>query len=142
MSELLTFGLANYSKVGLAKADQECTCEEVKRGLAPSFVFSEEGELGFQSALCHLAVCRKKICLNFKKTVFLGIITKLDWLRKEDVFLGCHLIMPYLYRGKKVVVLKKDLNVVLSHLASCETENCAKLRRAVLLRIRDEINVF
>jgi hypothetical protein len=138
----LTFGLANYSKAGFAKVNQECSCEEVKRGLAPSFVFSEEGEIGFQSSLCHLAVCQKKSCLAFKQVVFAGIKTKLDWLMEDRVLLGCHFIRPYLYRGEKIVILKKNLDSILKHLGSCDTESCAKLRRAVLLRIRDEINVF
>ncbi len=142
MSDLLTLGLVDYRKTRVLEVDKECSCEGIKKGLAPSFVFSEEGETGFQNALYHLSLCRKSNCLKFRKIVFSGIKNKLDWLVKENVLLGCHFIRPYLYEGKRSLMLKKDICVVFRHLSSCDTESCGKLRRSVLLTIRDEINVF
>jgi hypothetical protein len=68
--------------------------------------------------------------------------TKLRWLFDEGALLGCVHVQPFLYRSQRTVNLKKPQNFagVAYHLAHCPQEGCARLRRAVLLSVRDYVS--
>ncbi len=123
-------------------AEREFTCREAYRGCMPSFVFSIAGQVGFRAALDHLLACRKRDCSSLRKKVREGMHLKLQWLFTEDALLGCVHIQPFLYRTNKIVNLKLPQNfaTIAYHLAHCPHESCARLRRALLLRVRDNVS--
>ncbi len=67
---------------------------------------------------------------------------KLQWLFKEQVLLGCVHVQPFLYKAHRVVNLKDQQNFkgAAEHLAHCPHEGCARLRRALLLSVRDNVS--
>ncbi|MEX0649734.1 MAG: hypothetical protein WD200_01945 [Candidatus Andersenbacteria bacterium] len=108
----------------------------------PSFVYSVSGQVGFRSALDHLLTCNKKECITLRKDVKQGMHAKLDWLFRERVLLGCVQVQPFLYKTSRAVDLRqqKHFNTVASHLAHCPQESCARLRRSLLLSVRDQVS--
>jgi len=116
-----------------------CACADARALCAPSFVFSIEGQVGFRSALRHLATCQKRDCRNLRSRVITSMNSKLSWLIHEECLLGCVHIQPALYGTRRVVMKRTDFPSIAAHLAKCPKESCAQLRRSVLLRIRDEL---
>ena len=116
-----------------------CTCTDARALCAPSFVFSVEGQVGFRSALRHLASCQKRDCRHLRSHIITSMNSKLNWLISEECLLGCVHIQPALYGSKRVTMRRADFPSIAIHLAKCPKESCAQLRRSVLLRIRDEL---
>ena len=123
----------------VAHYNDSCTCTDARALCAPSFVFSIEGQVGFRSALRHLATCQKRDCRTLRGRVITSMNSKLGWLIHEECLLGCVHIQPALYGTKRVVMKRTDFPIIAAHLAKCPKESCAQLRRSVLLRIRDEL---
>lgn len=125
-----------------AAPPRSCSCSEAHKKCMPSFVYSVSGQVGFRSALGHLVECNKKECISLRKDVKQGMHAKLDWLFHESVLLGCVQVQPFLYKAKKAVDLRqqKHFNTVASHLAQCPQEACARLRRSLLLAVRDQVS--
>lgn len=121
---------------------KELTCDEAYKGCMPSFVFSVTGQVAFRGALEHLVLCNKRQCLNLRSKVKKGILAKLIWLFRQEVLLGCLEIQPFLYRAHKPVDIQQQKNFlpIGSHLARCPHEPCARLRRAILLTVRDTVS--
>ena len=67
---------------------------------------------------------------------------KLNWLFREQVLLGCVQLQPFLYKAKSVANLsQRDQFISITHhLSQCPQESCAKLRRAMLLTVRDSVS--
>lgn len=108
----------------------------------PSFVFSISGQVGFRSSLDHVVQCKKRDCASLRKKVKDGMYAKLKWLFDEEALLGCLQIQPFLYRSNTVVNLRTQRNfiTVANHLAHCPSDACARLRRSLLLTVRDNVS--
>ena len=119
-----------------------CTCSEAQKGCMPSFVYSVAGQVGFRTSLDHLLTCRKRDCLSLRKNVKDSMHRKLGWLFREQVLLGCVHVQPFLYKAHRTVNLRDQQNfrTVARHLAHCPNEGCARLRRALLLSVRDQVS--
>lgn len=140
MSYALAFEpFPSFADATLAPSTEDCDCAHARALCAPSFVFSIEGQIGFRSALRHLAGCQKRDCRVLRARVITSMNSKLGWLLHEECLLGCVHIQPALYGTKRVVMKRNDFPVIAAHLAKCPKESCAQLRRSVLLRIRDEL---
>jgi hypothetical protein len=105
-------------------------------------VFSIKGQVGFRTSLDHLLSCRKRDCAILRKKVKDSMHSKLRWLFEEQVLLGCIHAQPFLYKSRSVVNLKeqRNFNAVAHHLAHCPQESCSRLRRALLLSVRDNVS--
>lgn len=140
MNYALTFeSFSSLVNAPVKTHDAECECAEARALCAPSFVFSIEGQIGFRSALRHLATCQKRDCRGLRARVITSMNGKLGWLMNEECLLGCVHIQPALYGTKRVVMKRTDFPAIAGHLAKCPKESCAQLRRSILLRIRDEL---
>jgi hypothetical protein len=139
MSYALTLGALHVISDTAEELDAPCNCAEAQEQCRPSFVFSVAGQVGFRTALKHLANCSKMDCRTLRSRVFDTMQGKMRWLMKEESLLGCIHIQPALYGERRVVMAKKDFPTIAQHLARCPKETCAQLRRAVLLDIRDEL---
>lgn len=108
----------------------------------PSFVFSVSGQTRFRSALDHLLACQKRECSVLRRKVKDGMREKLQWLFKEDVLLGCVHVQPFLYGSRHVSDVRQQRHFlpVAEHLAMCPHESCARLRRSLLLKVRDFVS--
>jgi hypothetical protein len=82
------------------------------------------------------------MCSSLRKKVRLGMQKKLRWLFQQEALLGCIFVQPMLYRMAAVVDLDKKENfvAVAKHLSRCPQESCARLRRSLLLSIRDHVS--
>lgn len=121
---------------------RDCSCGDIQRNCTPSFVFSVAGQVRFRSALGHLSECNKKQCMSTRKKVKDAMLVKLRWLFEEEALLGCVHAQAILYKERGVldIRLQKHFVPVAHHLAHCPHEGCARLRRALLLRVRDEVS--
>lgn len=117
-----------------------CDCRSARRGCAPSYVFSVSGQVGFRSALVHVRTCHTRLCRHLQTAMTRGIAWKLRSLFIHDVLLGCVHLQPILYGSRRVIFSRKRFPIVARHLANCQKESCAQLRRAVLLTIRSLVN--
>lgn len=118
------------------------TCNAAQKACMPAFVFSVAGQTGFRKALEHLVECRKKDCISLRKKVRESMHDKIKWLFSEQVLLGCVECQSFLYGVRTPLNLQdnKHFSSVALHLSSCSHEGCAKLRRAVLLTVRDSVS--
>lgn len=125
-----------------ATTPRSCSCSEIQKKCTPSFVFSVAGQVGFRSALDHLVTCNKQHCSSIRKQVKESMHAKLKWLFKEEALLGCLEIQPFLYKEKRIVDLRqqKHFNPIASHLSQCPQESCARLRRSLMLAVRDQVS--
>lgn len=119
---------------------EECDCAEARRACMPTFVFSVEGQVAFRTALDHIVHCRKTECLKLRRLVLQGMRTKLDRLFRESALLGCVHVQPSVYGARRIRLTKDNFTTVCQHLANCPREACAKLRRSLLLSIRDMVS--
>lgn len=108
----------------------------------PPFVFSVPGQVNFRLALDHLLTCKRRDCASLRRQVREGMQQKLRWLFQQEALLGCVLLQPMIYRAHTVINLGKNHNfqMISHHLANCPHEACARLRRSVLLTIRDNVS--
>lgn len=120
----------------------EVTCHDVQKACMPSFVFSVSGQTKFRAALDHLLTCQKRECSILRRKVKDGMRDKLQWLFQEDVLLGCVHVQPFLYGSSHVrdVRQQRHFMPVAEHLAMCPHESCARLRRSLLLKVRDFVS--
>ena len=139
MAFAVTLGRLHVLSGGPVPVKEECSCQDARRGCAPSFVFSVPGQLHFRESLHHLMDCRSMPCRTLRAQVYKSMITKLRWLMKEKYLLGCVHVQPTLYGRSKVKLERRDFPVMAQHLSRCPKESCAQLRRALLLTIRDEL---
>src|SRR3990167_1802575 len=118
------------------------TCNAAQKACMPAFVFSVAGQSGFRNALEHLVECRKKDCASLRKKVRESMHEKVKWLFSEHALLGCMECQSFLYGPRTPLNLNesKNFSVTALHLSSCQHEGCAKLRRSVLLTIRDSVS--
>ncbi len=121
---------------------QEFGCGEAQKACMPAFVFSVAGQVGFRKALDHLVDCKKKDCLSLRKKVRESMHDKLKWLFSEHVLLGCMECQSFLYGVRQPLNLNENKNfaVIAAHLSRCPHEGCARLRRSVLLTVRDSVS--
>ncbi len=121
---------------------QEFGCSEAQKACMPAFVFSIAGQVGFRHALDHLVDCKKKDCISLRKKVRESMHDKLKWLFSERVLLGCVECQSFLYGVRQPLNLhgNKHFTVVAIHLSRCPHEGCARLRRSVLLTVRDSVS--
>ena len=126
----------------VAAIPQTCTCHQAQKRCMPSFVFSVAGQVGFRAALDHLIACNTRDCASLRKKVKDGMYEKIHWLFKEEVLLGCVHVQPFLYRSRSIQDIRKQRHfiTVASHLSQCPHESCARLRRSVLLKVRDNVS--
>lgn len=139
MSYVLTLGHLHVLGGDLMRLEEGYSCDEARRGCSPAYVFSVPGQVQFRSALHHLIGCRKRDCQSLRARVFSGMETKLRWLLQQECPLGCVHIQPSLYGKEKVLMQRRDFPIVARHLAFCPKESCAQLRRALLLKVRDQV---
>ncbi len=118
------------------------TCNAAQKACMPAFVFSVAGQTGFRRALEHLVECRKKDCVSLRKKVRESMHDKIKWLFSEQVLLGCIECQTSLYGTRSPMNLNDNKNFasIALHLSSCAHEGCAKLRRSVLLTVRDSVS--
>lgn len=118
------------------------SCNEAHKSCMPAFVFSVAGQVGFRNALEHLVECRKKDCQGLRKKVRESMHAKVKWLFAENALLGCMECQTFLYGPKHSLNISENKNFTLTahHLASCTHDSCARLRRSVLLTIRDSVS--
>lgn len=138
----IAIGIAQISPKQAFIDELECTCHEAYKACMPPFVFSVPGQVNFRSALHHLLECNKKTCISLRKKVRESMQDKLRWLFQEEALLGCVLVQPLIYKSSRVVNLNQGqhFRAVAHHLAQCPQEACARLRRAVLLTVRDSVS--
>lgn len=120
----------------------EFGCNEAQKACMPAFVFSVAGQVGFRHALDHLVDCKKKDCISLRKKVRESMHDKLKWLFSERVLLGCVECQSFLYGVRHPMNLNEHKNfaVIAAHLSRCPHEGCARLRRSVLLTVRDSVS--
>ncbi len=118
------------------------SCQQAYKGCMPSFVFSIAGQVGFRSALDHLLICNTRHCATLRRKVKEGMQHKLGWLFDEEALLGCVHIQPFLYQETRAsnMLEQRNFKVAANHLARCPNEACARLRRSLLLSIRDNVS--
>lgn len=117
-------------------------CSDAQKACMPAFVFSVAGQVGFRHALEHLIDCKKKDCVALRKKVRESMYDKLKWLFSENVLLGCMECQSFVYGVRQPMNLtdNKNFTVVAAHLSRCPQEACARLRRSVLLTVRDSVS--
>lgn len=137
-----TIAIETVTSVGQETTPEGFTCNETQKACMPAFVFSVAGQDGFRHALEHLVDCRKKECVSLRKKVRESMHEKLKWLFAENVLLGCMECQSFMYGARTPLNLNdnKNFGVAATHLSSCSHEGCAKLRRSVLLTIRDSVS--
>lgn len=140
MALAVTLGRLHVLSGGPVLDKEECSCQDARRGCAPSFVFSVTGQLNFREALHHLTDCRSMSCRSLKAHVYRSMLGKLRWLMKEEFLLGCVHVQPTLYGSSRVRLERKDFSILAQHLYRCPKESCAQLRRSLLLTIRDDMH--
>lgn len=120
----------------------EFGCGDAQKACMPAFVFSVAGQIGFRHALEHLVDCKKKDCISLRKKVRESMYDKLKWLFSEHVLLGCMECQSFLYGIRQPMNLTDNKNflMVATHLSRCSQEACARLRRSVLLTVRDSVS--
>lgn len=131
--------LTTQSEVSLEKAET-CDCATARRACMPTFVFSVEGQVAFRTALDHIVHCRKTECRNLRRLVLRGMRTKLDRLFRESALLGCVHVQPAVYGARRVRLSRDNFATVCQHLANCPREACARLRRSLMLSVRDMVS--
>lgn len=142
MAYSLSIGLAQVAPFNQYTREEVCTCHQAQKACMPAFVFSIPGQVNFRTALDHLLHCNSRICSSLRKKVRYGMQRKLQWLFQEEALLGCIYVQPLLYHMRKVVNLGKKENflVVSKHLSRCPQESCSRLRRSILLTVRDAVS--
>lgn len=137
-----TIAIESVSVVGQEEKSEGFTCSEAHKSCMPAFVFSVAGQVGFRNALEHLSDCRKKDCQGLRKKVRESMYAKIKWLFSENALLGCMECQSFLYGPKHAMNISENKNftVVANHLAKCSHDSCARLRRSVLLTIRDSVS--
>lgn len=137
-----TIAIESVSVVGQEASSGGFTCREAHKSCMPAFVFSVAGQVGFRNALEHLVDCRKKECQGLRKKVRESMHAKIKWLFAENALLGCMECQSFLYGSRQPMNLGENKNFVLTahHLAKCSHDSCARLRRSVLLTIRDSVS--
>lgn len=120
----------------------DITCQEAFKGCIPSFVFSVHGQTHFRAALEHLQTCQKRDCSTLRRKVKDGMYEKLQWLFQEEALLGCVQAQPILYGSRHSVDVRvqRHFTPIAAHLSSCPHESCARLRRSLLLKVRDYVS--
>lgn len=139
MAYTLTIGSLYVVTNGPLPVNEACSCEEARHGCTPSYVFSVSGQVGFRTALNHIAACSTQDCRGLRARVLDGMHEKLKWLMNEQTLLGCIHVQPTLYGAKRLTFARRDFPAVAHHLAHCPKESCAQLRRSVLLTIRNKL---
>jgi hypothetical protein len=114
-------------------------CEKARQGCLPAYVFSVQGQVAWREALQHLSLCQRRNCRSLRPIIVESMQEKLGWLLEENALLGCLHIQPSLYGAKRIVFNRQQFPQVAHHLAKCPKEACAKLRRSLLLRVRDQL---
>lgn len=114
-------------------------CHRARNLCTPSFVFSVEGQVGFRSALDHLAECNRQDCQALRGKVISSMKDKLTWLMREECLLGCVQVQTLIYGVRKPALKKSAFSQIAKHLSSCPHDSCAQLRRALMLNIRDNL---
>ena len=137
-----TIAIESVEALGQVAAPEGFTCNEAQKACMPAFVFSVAGQVGFRKALEHLVECRKKDCSSLRKAVRESMHEKIKWLFSEHALLGCMECQSFLYgpRTPLNVTESKNFSVTALHLSACAHEGCARLRRSVLLTIRDSVS--
>jgi hypothetical protein len=137
-----TIAATSIEALGHVTYPEVFTCNEAQKACMPAFVFSVAGQIGFKRALEHLVECRKKDCSALRKIVRESMHEKLKWLFSEHALLGCVECQSFLYgpRTPLNVTETKNFAITAHHLSSCSHEGCARLRRSVLLTIRDSVS--
>ena len=135
-------GLTTAISDALDDYPTEYTCQEANKACMPSFVFSVAGQVKFRGALDHILGCNKQCCASLRKKVKDGMHTKIQWLFNEDVLLGCVHVQPFVYGSRRPVDIRvtRKFVPVAAHLSQCPHDSCARLRRSVLLTIRDLVS--
>ena len=140
MPSVIGLGYLNVEQNVAQRSQQECDCVDARRGCMPTFVFSVEGQVAFRTALHHLVRCRKAECVKLRRLVLKGMRNKLQGLFGETVLLGCVHVQPYIYGARRMRLSKDNFSTVSQHLSHCPKEACAKLRRSLLLAVRDVVS--
>ncbi len=137
-----TIAIGSVDTLTKQRLSEEFGCGEAQKACMPAFVFSVAGQVGFRNALNHLVGCKKKDCVSLRKKVRESMHDKLRWLFSEHVLLGCMECQSFLYGVRQPLNLNenKHFAMIASHLSLCLHEGCAKLRRAVLLTVRDSVS--
>lgn len=140
MPSLIGLGYLTASQEILQSTHKECDCAGARRGCMPTFVFSVEGQVMFRSALAHITTCRKSDCIELRRLVLQGMRTKLQTLFMESALLGCVHVQPHIYGARRMRLTKDNFSAVCHHLSACPREACAKLRRSLMLSVRDAVS--
>lgn len=140
MASVIGLGYVAAASEVLLEHGADCDCATARRACMPTFVFSVEGQVRFRAALDHLVACRKNECVKLRRLVLRGMRTKLDQLFRESALLGCVHVQPNVYGARRVRLSRDNFTAVCQHLATCPREACAKLRRSLLLSVRDEVS--
>lgn len=137
-----TIAIEPIEAVGVVASPEGFSCNEAQKACMPAFVFSVAGQKGFRKALEHLVDCRVKDCSSLRKKVRESMHEKVKWLFSEHALLGCMECQSFLYGPRTPLNLQenKNFSITALHLSSCQHEGCAKLRRSVLLTIRDSVS--
>jgi hypothetical protein len=137
-----TIAIESIEALGQVASPEGFTCNEAQKACMPAFVFSVAGQVGFRRALEHLVDCRKKDCASLRKKVRESMHEKIKWLFSEHALLGCMECQSFLYGAQSPLNLSyaKNFSITALHLSSCSHEGFAKLRRSVLLTIRDSVS--
>jgi len=140
MPSVIGLGYADIQSQVAQQSQNECDCTDARRGCMPTFVFSVEGQVSFRSALDHLVHCRKTECVKLRRLVLKGMRNKLQNLFTDTVFIGCIHVQPHIYGARRMRLSKDNFSAVCQHLANCPQEACARLRRSLLLAVRDVVS--
>lgn len=137
-----TIAIESVDVVSQDTSVHQFTCNEAHKSCMPAFVFSVAGQIGFRHALSHLVDCNKKECQGLRKKVRESMYAKIKWLFAENALLGCMECQTFLYGPKHPlnVTENKNFTLVARHLSECPQEPCARLRRSVLLTVRDSVS--
>lgn len=140
MSTALGLGIIGEATGDVSVDQKDCGCSAARRGCMPTFVFSVEGQVSFREALYHLVNCRKSECTALRKQVLSGMQVKLRMLFKDHAMLGCVHVQPLVYGVRSIRLRQKNFSAVAQHLSHCPKESCARLRRSVMLTVRDAVS--
>lgn len=140
MPSMIGLGYAAVHEEVDRYSHKSCDCAEARRGCMPTFVFSVEGQVTFRAALAHLVHCRKAECIKLRRLVMTGMREKLQTLFSESALIGCVHVQPHVYGARQARLTKNNFSAVCQHLAHCPQEGCARLRRSLMLSIRDMVS--
>lgn len=115
-------------------------CHGVRRYCSPEIVYSAEAQENFRDALRHFASCLRAVCTVVQEKVSEVTQKKLLRMWERGTRLGCPLVTGELYGKDAVTFSLERFRPVATHLADCADPSCAKLRRALLLTIRDSLS--